>query len=108
MKHGPIALIDEEMPVVAIVPNDRWFDKTVSNIQEAATRGARIIAITDSTGAKMLEAVAEWVIRCPVVDPFVSPILYAVPVQLLAYHTAVIKGTDIDQPRNLAKSVTVE
>lgn len=108
MKHGPIALIDETMPVIAIAPGDHWFDKTASNIQEAAARGARIIALTDSDGARRLAGIAEAMIICPKADPFVTPILYAVPVQLLAYHTAVIKGTDVDQPRNLAKSVTVE
>lgn len=108
MKHGPIALIDEQMPVVAFAPSDALFDKTASNIQEAAARGAIIIALTDKKGAAKLEDIASEVIQLPDVAPLVSPILYAIPAQLLAYHTAVIKGTDVDQPRNLAKSVTVE
>ncbi len=108
MKHGPIALIDENMPVVAFAPSDALFDKTASNIQEAAARGAIIIALTDKKGAEKLKDIASSVIQLPDVAPLVSPILYAVPAQLLAYHTAVIKGTDVDQPRNLAKSVTVE
>lgn len=108
MKHGPIALIDEHMPVIAIAPTDDWFDKTTSNIQEAAARGARIIVISDAQGVAKLADIASETITLPSVDPFVAPILYAVPAQLLAYHTAVIKGTDVDQPRNLAKSVTVE
>lgn len=108
MKHGPIALIDEQMPVIAIAPSDALFDKTLSNIQEAAARGAQIIAFTDAAGAKKLKGIAAQMIVLPAVNPLVSPILYAIPSQLLAYHTAVIKGTDVDQPRNLAKSVTVE
>jgi glucosamine--fructose-6-phosphate aminotransferase (isomerizing) len=108
MKHGPIALIDEQMPVVAIAPKDAWFEKTVSNIQEAAARGAQIIAVTDPDGKKALKDMTQEVLLCPASHPFVAPLIYAVPVQLLAYHTAVIKGTDVDQPRNLAKSVTVE
>ncbi len=108
MKHGPIALLDEHMPVICLAPTDHWFDKSMSNIQEAAARGAQLIAITDSDGASRLSDVVGHVIRCPKADPFVAPILYAVPSQLLAYYTAVVKGTDVDQPRNLAKSVTVE
>lgn len=108
MKHGPIALIDEHMPVIAFIPSDTLFEKTFSNVQEAAARGAKIIALSDQKGLAKLEGIVSQSIRLPDVDPFVSPILYAVPAQLLAYHTAVIKGTDVDQPRNLAKSVTVE
>ena len=108
MKHGPIALIDEHMPVIAIAPNDKWLDKTISNIREAAARGGKIILFTDEHAAKKLEDVAWRTLRLPSVDPFVSPLLYVVPAQLLAYHVALIKGTDVDQPRNLAKSVTVE
>lgn len=108
MKHGPIALIDEHMPVIAIIPPDRLFEKTLSNIQEAAARGAQIIALSDATGIKRLKDIATATIRLPTVHPFVTPLLYSIPVQLLAYHTAVFKGTDVDQPRNLAKSVTVE
>lgn len=108
MKHGPIALLDEHMPVICIAPSDHWLDKTISNVQEAAARGAQLIAISDSDGAKRMRDVVPDVIIVPKADPFVTPILYAVPIQLLAYYTAVIKGTDVDQPRNLAKSVTVE
>jgi glucosamine--fructose-6-phosphate aminotransferase (isomerizing) len=108
MKHGPIALIDEAVPIICIAPSDDLFEKTVSNIQEVMTRGGKVIAFSDSHGAKRLSKGAEAVISLPAVDAFVSPILYAIPVQLLAYHVAVLKGTDVDQPRNLAKSVTVE
>ena len=108
MKHGPIALIAEGLPVIAIAPSDHLFDKTASNIQEAAARGARIIAFTDQKGIEALGNIIHDIIKFPDVDPFVAPILYTIPAQLLAYHTAVIKGTDVDQPRNLAKSVTVE
>ncbi len=108
MKHGPIALIDEEVPVVAIAPSDRLFDKTASNIRQVAARGARVVLISDAAGIAAVGDHAETAIEMPAVDPFVAPILYAVPVQLLAYHTAVAKGTDVDQPRNLAKAVTVE
>jgi glucosamine--fructose-6-phosphate aminotransferase (isomerizing) len=108
MKHGPIALIDESVPVIAIAPSDGWFEKTASNIQEAAARGGKIVAIGDSAGVKALGNIVAESITLPNVHPMVAPILYAVPVQLLAYHTAVLKGTDVDQPRNLAKSVTVE
>jgi glucosamine--fructose-6-phosphate aminotransferase (isomerizing) len=108
LKHGPIALIDEDVPVVVIAPRDGLFDKTVSNMQEVAARGARIVLITDEEGARAHAAEAFETIAVPAADPFVAPILYAVPVQLLAYHAAVFLGTDVDQPRNLAKSVTVE
>jgi glucosamine--fructose-6-phosphate aminotransferase (isomerizing) len=108
MKHGPIALIDESVPVIAIAPSDSWFEKTASNIQEAAARGGKIVALSDADGVKALGNIVAESITLPRVHPFVAPILYAVPVQLLAYHTAVLKGTDVDQPRNLAKSVTVE
>lgn len=108
MKHGPIALIDEKVPIICIAPQDKLFDKTVSNVQEVMARGGRVIAFTDSVGVERLQDGAEAVVALPKVDAFVSPILYAIPVQLLAYHVAVIKGTDVDQPRNLAKSVTVE
>jgi glucosamine--fructose-6-phosphate aminotransferase (isomerizing) len=108
MKHGPIALIDEAVPVIAIAPGDRWFPKTVSNLQEAAARGGRIIYLTDKAGAAKVKDSARSTVVLPDADPFVHPILYSVPVQLLAYHVAVLKGTDVDQPRNLAKSVTVE
>jgi len=108
LKHGPIALIDETMPVIVIAPHDEIFEKTVSNMQEVAARGGRIILITDERGA--LEAGLDTMatIVMPSVHPIVAPILNAVPIQLLAYHTAVFMGKDVDQPRNLAKSVTVE
>jgi glucosamine--fructose-6-phosphate aminotransferase (isomerizing) len=108
LKHGPIALIDETMPVIVIAPHDRVFDKTVSNMQEVAARGGRIILVTDPKGAREahVESVAKIVL--PDMAATVTPLVYAIPVQLLAYHTAVIMGTDVDQPRNLAKSVTVE
>ncbi len=111
MKHGPIALIDEAVPVIVIAPgNDPLFEKTASNVQEVIARGGRVIFISDKEGIKRLERQAKpaATIAMPRVDPFVTPILYSIPVQLLAYHTAVLKGTDVDQPRNLAKSVTVE
>jgi len=108
MKHGPIALIDENVPVIVIAPTDELFDKTASNMQEVIARGGRVIFLSDEPGAKKLGKLAAATIALPEVDPFVAPILYSIPVQLLAYHTACIKGTDVDQPRNLAKSVTVE
>jgi glucosamine--fructose-6-phosphate aminotransferase (isomerizing) len=108
MKHGPIALIDEGVPNIFIAPNDQWFEKTASNIQEVKARGGIVIVFSDAEGAAKLRDGAEASIALPVVDAFVSPILYSIPVQLLAYHVAVFKGTDVDQPRNLAKSVTVE
>ncbi|WP_215745606.1 glutamine--fructose-6-phosphate transaminase (isomerizing) [Gluconobacter sp. P1C6_b] len=108
LKHGPISLIDQTVPVVAIAPSTILFDKTLSNLQEAKARGGRILAFTDAEGAKRLEGVAEQVVIMPDVDAFVAPILYAIPVQMLAYEVALLKGTDVDQPRNLAKSVTVE
>ena len=108
MKHGPIALIDDKVPVIALCPSGPLFEKTASNLQEAAARGGRIMAFTDAEGAPALKRFAEQVIELPSADAFAAPILYAIPVQLLAYHVAVLKGTDVDQPRNLAKSVTVE
>ncbi len=108
MKHGPIALIDETVPVIVIAPSDELFDKTASNMQEVIARGGRVIFLSDRAGIARLGDMAAATIELPTVDPFVAPILYTIPVQLLAYHTAVIKGTDVDQPRNLAKSVTVE
>jgi glutamine---fructose-6-phosphate transaminase (isomerizing) len=108
MKHGPIALIDRSVPVIAIAPSGPLFEKTASNLQEAAARGGQVIVFSDAAGAARLNGIAAATVVLPEVDPFVAPILYAVPVQLLAYHVAVLKGTDVDQPRNLAKSVTVE
>jgi glutamine---fructose-6-phosphate transaminase (isomerizing) len=108
MKHGPIALIDDKVPVVVIAPSGRLFDKTVSNTQEVIARGGRVILLSDHEGIAHEGKQAWATIELPKVGDFVSPILYAIPVQLLAYHIAVLKGTDVDQPRNLAKSVTVE
>ncbi len=108
MKHGPIALIDPAVPVIAIAPSGPLFEKTASNLQEAAARGGQVIVLSDAEGAARLRGIATETVVLPTVDPFVAPILYAIPVQLLAYHVAVLKGTDVDQPRNLAKSVTVE
>ncbi len=109
LKHGPIALIDEKMPLVVLAPgNDPLFEKTASNLQENVARGAQVILVTDKAGHERLGSFARWTIVLPDVHPFVAPILYALPVQLLAYYVAVTKGTDVDQPRNLAKSVTVE
>jgi glutamine---fructose-6-phosphate transaminase (isomerizing) len=107
MKHGPIALIDENVPVVVVAPEDDLFEKTVSNMQEVAARGGQIVLVSnaspDAIGCKIAAH-----LRMPTVHPFVAPLVYAVPMQLIAYHTAVFMGTDVDQPRNLAKSVTVE
>ena len=108
LKHGPIALIDETMPVVVIAPYDRVFDKTVSNMQEVAARGGRLILVTDAEGAAAAAGQSAVTLTLPTMPATVGPLVYAVPVQLIAYHTAVILGTDVDQPRNLAKSVTVE
>jgi glucosamine--fructose-6-phosphate aminotransferase (isomerizing) len=108
MKHGPIALIDENMPIIVIAPYDDLFEKTASNMQEVIARGGRVIFLSDAEGIERLGSVAAATVELPPIDPFVAPILYTIPVQLLAYHVAVIKGTDVDQPRNLAKSVTVE
>jgi glucosamine--fructose-6-phosphate aminotransferase (isomerizing) len=108
MKHGPIALIDDHVPVIALCPSGPLFEKTASNLQEAAARGGKIMAFTDAEGAPALARFAHRVIQLPAAGSFSAPILYAIPVQLLAYHVAVMKGTDVDQPRNLAKSVTVE
>lgn len=109
MKHGPIALIDDSVPVVVVAPgNDPLFEKNVSNIQETVARGGKIFLISDEKGAKALKDQSTWSVAMGEVHPFVAPILYSIPVQLLSYHVAVIKGTDVDQPRNLAKSVTVE
>src|SRR6056297_31052 len=108
LKHGPIALIDKRMPVVVMAPRDALFDKTVSNMQEVMARDGKVILITDRRGAEAADGGIWRLLTLPEVDPVLSPILYAIPAQLLAYHTAVAKGTDVDQPRNLAKSVTVE
>jgi glucosamine--fructose-6-phosphate aminotransferase (isomerizing) len=108
MKHGPIALIDEAVPVIVIAPSGPLFEKTVSNMQEVRARGGKIVLISDSKGIAEAGEGCMATIEMPEVHPLIAPIVYAVPVQLLAYHTAVLKGTDVDQPRNLAKSVTVE
>ncbi|WP_448586036.1 glutamine--fructose-6-phosphate transaminase (isomerizing) [Thermaurantiacus sp.] len=108
MKHGPIALIDEAVPVIVLAPSGPLFEKTVSNMQEVRARGGKILLVSDSEG---LEAAGEGclaTLEMPRVHPLIAPLVYAIPVQLLAYHVAVVKGTDVDQPRNLAKSVTVE
>jgi glucosamine--fructose-6-phosphate aminotransferase (isomerizing) len=107
LKHGPIALIDEKVPVVVVAPEDELFDKTLSNMQEVAARGGRIVLVSDAS-AERAGCNLEAHLPVPTAHPFTNPLLYAVPVQLLAYHTAVFMGTDVDQPRNLAKSVTVE
>jgi glucosamine--fructose-6-phosphate aminotransferase (isomerizing) len=109
MKHGPIALIDDKVPVVVVAPgNDPLFEKTASNVQETVARGGKIMLFSDAAGVEKLKKQNTWAVTLGDVHPFVAPILYAIPVQLLAYHVAVAKGTDVDQPRNLAKSVTVE
>ncbi len=108
MKHGPIALIDSAVPIIGIAPSGPLFEKTASNLQEAHARGGRIILISDADGVAKLRHITVDAITLPEVHPFAAPLLYSIPVQLLAYHVAVLKGTDVDQPRNLAKSVTVE
>ncbi|TRW18169.1 glutamine--fructose-6-phosphate transaminase (isomerizing) [Glacieibacterium frigidum] len=108
MKHGPIALIDDSVPLIVLAPSGPLFDKTVSNMQEARARGARVILISDAAGIAEAGEGTVATIEMPSVHPLIAPLVYAVPIQLLAYHVAVLKGTDVDQPRNLAKSVTVE
>ncbi|MEC7289203.1 MAG: glutamine--fructose-6-phosphate transaminase (isomerizing), partial [Pseudomonadota bacterium] len=108
LKHGPIALIDEATPVVFVAPHDRLFDKSLSNLQEVAARRGNVLLISDAKGLAEAGDTPAMGIEMPECDPFIAPILYALPVQMLAYHIAVEKGTDVDQPRNLAKSVTVE
>ena len=102
------ALVSDDVPVVVVAPSDSLFDKTVSNMQEVLARGGKVVFFGDAEGMASVKDRSAAAIVLPKVDPFVAPILYAIPVQLLAYHTAVAKGTDVDQPRNLAKSVTVE
>ncbi|SDH01703.1 glutamine--fructose-6-phosphate transaminase (isomerizing) [Bosea robiniae] len=108
LKHGPIALIDEDMPVIVVAPHDALFEKTASNMQEVAARGGRIILVTDAKGAAECGIEPEATIVMPDMDPTFAPIVYALPIQMIAYQTAVFMGKDVDQPRNLAKSVTVE
>src|SRR5919204_590428 len=108
LKHGPIALIDENMPVIILAPPDALFEKTFSNIEEVCARGGKVVMISDAAGLARIGERCAFGIPVPQCAPFVAPLLYTIPVQLLAYHTAVLKGTDVDQPRNLAKSVTIE
>ena len=108
LKHGPIALLEEGLPVIMVAPLDPWFEKVASNAMEVRARGGKVILLSDKTGIERLGDLATWSFEMPECDPMVAPILYTVPVQLLAYFTATEKGTDVDQPRNLAKSVTVE
>ncbi|MET3589962.1 glucosamine--fructose-6-phosphate aminotransferase (isomerizing) [Bartonella silvatica] len=108
LKHGPIALVDETIPVIVVAPYDRWFEKTFSNMKEVAARNGRIILITDKRGVEAAQLDTLSTIILPDMPEFITPIVYALPIQLIAYHTAVLLGTDVDQPRNLAKSVTVE
>ncbi|UUX49619.1 glutamine--fructose-6-phosphate transaminase (isomerizing) [Nisaea acidiphila] len=108
MKHGPIALLEEGVPVIMVAPMDPWFEKVASNAMEVRARGGRVILLSDRSGINRLGDLATWSFELPECDPMVAPILYTIPVQLLSYFTAAEKGTDVDQPRNLAKSVTVE
>ncbi|MEL6094221.1 glutamine--fructose-6-phosphate transaminase (isomerizing) [Bartonella schoenbuchensis] len=108
LKHGPIALVDKTIPVIVIAPYDKWFEKTFSNMQEVAARNGRIILITDKRGMEATRFSSSSTIILPEIPEFIAPIIYTLPIQLIAYHTAVLLGTDVDQPRNLAKSVTVE
>ena len=108
MKHGPIALIDEAVPVIVLAPSGPLFEKTVSNMQEVRARGGKVILISDAEGIAEAGEGCLATIEMPRVHPLIAPLVYAIPAQLLAYHVAVAKGTDVDQPRNLAKSVTVE
>ena len=108
MKHGPIALIDEAVPVIVLAPSGPLFEKTVSNMQEVRARGGKIVLVSDREGLEEAGEGCLATIEMPKVHPLIAPLVYAVPVQLLAYHVACVKGTDVDQPRNLAKSVTVE
>ncbi|MGZ8282514.1 MAG: SIS domain-containing protein, partial [Allosphingosinicella sp.] len=108
MKHGPIALIDDNVPIIVLAPSGPLFEKTVSNMQEVQARGGKVVLISDAEGIAAAGECAIATIEMPRVHPLIAPLVYAIPVQLLAYHVAVAKGTDVDQPRNLAKSVTVE
>ena len=108
LKHGPIALLDKNLPVVIIAPPDDLFTKTLSNLREVASRGSKIILISSKGGVEQAKDYIDSAIIVPEVHAMLSPVLYTLPLQFLAYHVAVFKGTDIDQPRNLAKSVTVE
>jgi glucosamine--fructose-6-phosphate aminotransferase (isomerizing) len=108
LKHGSIALVDEHVPIITIAPDGPLFEKTISNMQEVMARGGRVIMLGSQNGIEQAGGECEAVIEMPDIDAFIAPIIYAVPLQLLAYYVAVTKGTDVDQPRNLAKSVTVE
>ncbi len=108
MKHGPIALVDDDVPVIVLAPADELIGKTLSNVQEILARGGRVVMISDRASLDRVGERLAHGIEVPRCDPFVAPLLYSIPVQLLAYYVAVQKGTDVDQPRNLAKSVTVE
>jgi glutamine---fructose-6-phosphate transaminase (isomerizing) len=108
LKHGPIALIDAHVPVIVMAPRDHLFEKTVSNMQEVMARNGKVLLISDAAGIAEAGKGCWKTLAMPSVPDFLAPILYAIPAQLLAYHTAIAKGTDVDQPRNLAKSVTVE
>ena len=107
MKHGPLALIEEGLPVIVIAPKDKYFEKTISNMQEVIARGGKILFITDHKKELINENI-RFGIRVPTLDKLLAPILLTIPIQLLAYHVALLKNCDIDKPRNLAKSVTVE
>ena len=107
MKHGPLALIEEGLPVIVIAPKDKYFEKTLSNMQEVIARGGKILFITDNKKELINENI-RFGVRVPLLNSLLSPILLTIPIQLLAYHVALLKGCDIDKPRNLAKSVTVE
>jgi glucosamine--fructose-6-phosphate aminotransferase (isomerizing) len=108
LKHGPIALVDDQTPIIILAPFDAWFDKSASNMSEVMARGGQVVFITDTEGAKHAPAGAKVVVTAPSSDPLISALVMSAPIQLLAYHVAVLKGADVDQPRNLAKSVTVE
>jgi glucosamine--fructose-6-phosphate aminotransferase (isomerizing) len=108
MKHGPIALIDAHVPVVVLAPSDHLYEKTVSNVQEVQARGGQVLLLTDVQGKEHFSGQVAGFFLIPQVPSFIAPLILSLPVQLLAYYTAVLKGTDVDQPRNLAKSVTVE
>ena len=107
MKHGPLALIEEGLPVIVIAPKDKYFEKTISNMQEVIARGGKILFITDYKKESLNENI-RFGLRVPHIDNFLSPILLTLPLQMLAYHVALLKNCDVDKPRNLAKSVTVE
>jgi glucosamine--fructose-6-phosphate aminotransferase (isomerizing) len=108
LKHGPIALIDDTVPVIILAPSDELYEKSMSNMQEVIARKANVILVSDKDGIQSAGLNRQDTIEMPCIDPLLTPLLYALPVQLIAYFTAVYKGTDVDQPRNLAKSVTVE